>query len=235
MGRFELADGGTIFLDEVGDVSPAMQVKLLRVLQERSFERVGGERPVTVDVRVVTATNKDLEAEVAAGRFREDLLYRLRIIPVTLPPLRERRDDIPALVDHFIGKLRGRTRSSARRMSSAALDVLRCYAWPGNVRELENAVEQALVFADGDEIRVEDLPPAVLRSDRDETLVLPDGERPLPDILDDMERQLIVRAYERAGGVKTETARLLGIKTPALYYKLEKYGIGDVRSRTSES
>ncbi|MCB9521331.1 MAG: sigma-54-dependent Fis family transcriptional regulator [Myxococcales bacterium] len=235
IGRFELAHGGTIFLDEIGDVSLAMQVKLLRVLQERTFERVGGERTVAVDVRVVTATNKNLEAEVAAGRFREDLLYRLRIIPIDLPPLRDRRDDVPALVAHFVEKLAKRTRSLATGFSDEALAALQCYAWPGNVRELENVVEQSLVFADGPLVRIDDLPATVLGVERADDLQLPDGERALPDILEELERQLILRAYEKAGGVKTETARLLGIKTPALYYKLEKYGIGDVRSRTSDS
>ena len=235
IGRFELADGGTIFLDEIGDVSTAMQVKLLRVLQERSFERVGGEKTVNVDVRVITATNKDLEAEVANGRFREDLLYRLKIIPLDLPPLRERREDLPTLAMHFVDKLAARTRSSATRFSEEALAALQTYAWPGNVRELENVVEQALVFVEGDEVQLADLPPAILGAGRGDTLAIPDGERSLPEILEDLERQLILRAYDKADGVKTETARLLGIKTPALYYKLEKYQIGEVKTRSSES
>jgi two-component system response regulator HydG len=235
IGRFELADGGTIFLDEIGDVSTAMQVKLLRVLQERTFERVGGEKTVEVDVRVVTATNKNLEEEVAAGNFREDLLYRLKIIPLDLPPLRDRQEDVPVLAQHFVQKLARRTRSSANGFSDEALAALQTYAWPGNVRELENVVEQALVFVDGDRVQLADLPPAILGAGRGDTLAIPDGERSLPEILEDLERQLILRAYDRANGVKTETARLLGIKTPALYYKLEKYGIGDVKTRTSDS
>lgn len=235
MGRFELADGGTLFLDEIGDITPAMQVKLLRVLQEQTFERVGGERSVTVDVRVVTATNKDLEAEVAAGRFREDLYYRLKIIPVQLPPLRSRASDILPLAMHFVEKLARRTRSEVRRISDDALAAMQGYGWPGNVRELENVIEQALVFAEGDTIALMDLPPHVVGARRGDYLELPEGERSLPEILEDLERQLILRAYERAEGVKTETARLLGIKTPALYYKLEKYGIGEIQSRSAPS
>jgi two-component system response regulator HydG len=225
IGRFELADQGTLFLDEIGDITSAMQVKLLRVLQEQEFERVGGEKTIRVDVRVITATNRDLKAEVEAGRFREDLYYRLHIIPLTLPSLSERPSDIRLLAEHFIGKLATRTRSRVRGISDQALGALTAYSWPGNVRELENVIEQALVFAETDAIELGDLPPVVTGGRRGDTLELPEEGRSLPDILEDLERQLILRAYERAGGVKTETARLLGIKTSALYYKLEKYGI----------
>ncbi len=234
LGRFELADGGTIFLDEIGDISSSMQVKLLRVLQEQTFERVGGEKTISVDVRVVTATNRDLKAEVEAGRFREDLFYRLNIIPIRLPPLRERLDDIGPLATHFVGKLAKRTRSSVTRLTDDAVAAMRRYGWPGNVRELENAIEQALVFAEGDAIDVQDLPAQIAGAERDDLLALPEGDRTLPEILEDLERQLILRAYRKADGVKTETARLLGIKTPALYYKLDKYGIGEVQSRSGE-
>lgn len=227
VGRFELAEGGTLFLDEIGDISPAMQVKLLRVLQERTYERVGGDKTLNADVRVVTATNRDLQVEVAAGRFREDLYYRLHIIPLTIPPLRERSEDIQSLVTHFIHKLAPRTRSSVRGVTSDALAAMRRYAWPGNVRQLENVVEQALVFAEGDAIEVADLPAAVTGEVRAEVLKLPSDARPLPEVLEDLERQLILRALHKAGGVKTETARILGIKTPTLYYKLEKYGLAD--------
>ncbi|MBZ0234109.1 MAG: sigma-54 dependent transcriptional regulator [Deltaproteobacteria bacterium] len=229
LGRFELADGGTLFLDEVGDVPPAMQVKLLRALQEQEFERVGGERPIKVDVRVVSATNKDLDAEVAAGRFRQDLYYRLHVVPLRLPSLRERREDIPLLAQHFVDKLGPRTNPRVRSVGDAALGRLMAYHWPGNVRELENAIEQALVFAEGTEIGVSALPAFLCASGavEEDRLDVP-RQMSLPDILDDLERQLIVKAYEKARGVKTETARLLGIKTSALYYKLEKYGIGGV-------
>ncbi len=228
IGRFELADQGTIFLDEIGDISPTIQLKLLRVLQEREFERVGGEGSVKVDVRVVTATNKDLKKEVAAGRFREDLFYRLHIIPLVLPPLRDRRGDVPALIEHFIAKLGTRTRSEVRAISPQALAVLQSYPFPGNVRELENIIEQSLVFAEGAQIEVEDLPAFVTNSARGDVLEIPQGERTLPEILEDLERQLIVRAFRKAKGVKTETARLLGIKTSALYYKMDtKYKIDE--------
>ena len=227
LGRFELADGGTIFLDEIGDLSPTIQLKLLRVLQEREFERVGGEDTIHVDVRVVTATNKDLRALVDEGKFREDLFYRLHIVPLALPPLRQRPEDIAPLSDHFITKLRDRTGSHAHRLSPTSLDALRAYHWPGNVRELENAVEHALVFARGEDIIPADLPAHVTGAPAGNHLVVPDDERPLPDILESLERQLIVRAYEEAAGVKAECARLLGIKTSALYYKLDKYSIGD--------
>jgi len=224
LGRFELADGGTLFLDEVGDVPPSMQVKLLRALQEQEFERVGGEAPIKVDVRVVSATNKNLDAEVSAGRFRQDLFFRLHVLPVTLPPLRERREDIPGLVQHFVHKLGPRTNARVRAVSDAALGRIMAYHWPGNVRELENAIEQALVFAEGDEIGPAALPQFLQGGAEEDALSVP-REMSLPEILDDLERQLILKAYAKAGRVKTETARLLGIKTSALYYKLEKYGI----------
>ena len=224
LGRFELADGGTLFLDEVGDVPPSMQVKLLRALQEQEFERVGGEAPIKVDVRVVSATNKDLDREVAEGRFRQDLYYRLHVLPLRLPPLRERREDIPLLADHFIAKLAAKTNPRIRAISDAALGRLMAYAWPGNVRELENAVEQSLVFAEGEQIEAAALPAFLAGGGGDDTLAVP-HEMSLPEILDDLERQLILKAFDKAKGVKTETARLLGIKTSALYYKLEKYKI----------
>ncbi len=229
LGRFELADGGTIFLDELGEISATVQTKLLRVLQEREFERVGGEDTVKVDVRVVCATHRDLKAEVAAGRFREDLYYRLHVVPLELPALRERPEDIAVLARHFVAKHAPRINAAVKGLSPAALAALGRYAWPGNVRELENAVEQSLVFAEGAQLDEQDLPaflqsPAARAAQSHGTLPVPHGDRPLPDILEDLERQLIERAYEKAKKVKTETARLLGIKTSALYYKLEKYG-----------
>jgi len=230
IGRFELADGGTLFLDEIGDISPAVQVKLLRVLQEKEFERVGGEKPVQVDVRIISATNKDLQKEVEARRFREDLFYRLHILPVVLPPLRSRMEDIPILVDHFIEKLRVRTRHSVKGVHPDVMEALSNYAWPGNIRQLENVMEQALVFAEEEELQVMDLPHELTRKDVhkvsfDNDLFSYLGQRPLPQILDDLEKELIMQAFKKAKGVKAETARILGIKTSALYYKLEKYGI----------
>jgi two-component system response regulator HydG len=225
LGRFELAHGGTLFLDEVGEIPPAIQVKLLRALQERRFERVGGEETIDVDVRVVSATNRDLKAMAAAGAFREDLYYRLAVLPVTLPPLRERPGDVEELAGFFIGKLAPRVGRRVRGFTPEALTLLKAHRWPGNVRELENVVEQALVFADGDLIRPEDLPDVIRGPRPAAALPLPTGDQSLTDVLEDLERQLILAAWEKARGVKAETARLLGIKPSALYYKLEKYGI----------
>jgi two-component system response regulator HydG len=224
IGRFELADGGTLFLDEVGELPPGVQVKLLRVLQERRFERVGGEETIEVDVRLISATNRDLAARAAAGLFREDLYYRLAIVPLNLPPLRARPGDVAPLALHFLEKHAARMGRRLAGFEPAALELLVRHAWPGNVRELENAVQQAMVFADGELIRAQDLP-AALR-DAPAALPVPTGDRPLPEILDDLERQLVADAYARARGVKAEAARLLGVKPSALYYKLEKYGIG---------
>ena len=230
LGRFELADGGSLFLDEIGDISPAVQVKLLRVLQEKEFERVGGEAPVRVDVRIISATNKDLQKEMEAGRFREDLFYRLHILPLTLPPLRERLDDLDILVQHFLEKLRARTRHEVKKVHDDVVKIFRHYPWPGNIRELENVMEQALVFAEEEELTTLDLPHHITQNDTPPKTIDTDlfgalGMRSLPQILDDIEKQLILKAYERSNKVKAETARVLGIKTSALYYKLEKYDI----------
>jgi two-component system response regulator HydG len=227
LGRFELADGGTLFLDEIGEISPSIQTKLLRVLQERAFERVGGEETLRVDVRVVSATHRDLTKEVGSGRFREDLYYRLHVVPLTLPALRERPEDIPGLAEHFIVKSGPRLNRAVRGLTDQAKRALSHYPWPGNVRELENVIEQALVFAEGAALDLGDLPPALQpQAQRPLPGELPPmhGDRPLPDVLEDLERALILKAFEKANRVKTETARLLGIKTSALYYKLEKYG-----------
>ncbi len=235
MGRFELAHGGSIFLDEVGEVSPSLQVKLLRVLQEREFERVGGEETISVDVRVIAATNKDLSAMVSEGTFRQDLYYRLHIVPIGLPSLNQRVEDIEPLVHHFLSKLSARTGRNISGIEPQALEILMKYNWPGNVRELENVVEQAMIFAESDKITAHDLP-INISQDRTTLECVPDDSlqgsiqirtkgRTLPDILEGIEKQLIVKAYEESGRTKTATARLLGIKTSALYYKLEKYGI----------
>lgn len=231
LGRFELAHEGTLFLDEVGDMSPGLQVKLLRVLQEHEFERVGGEETVKVDVRVISATHRDLKSEVQAGRFREDLYYRMHVVSCDVPPLREHRQDIPLLIEHFIKKQAPRLNAAITSISPDALARLCGYDWPGNVRELQNAIDQSLVFAEGSRIEVEALPPVFRQASSKHLLPLPSGDRTLPEILEDLERQLILRAYDETKGIKTETARKLGIKTSALYYKLEKYGIGVIAGR----
>ncbi len=225
LGRFELAHDGTLFLDEIGEIPASTQVKLLRVLQERRFERVGGEETVEVSVRVVSATNRDLAAMVRAGRFREDLFYRLDVVEIPLPPLRERPGDVEELARWFLRRSSPRLGRTVSDFAPDALELLRRYRWPGNVRELENVVEQALVFAEGDVVRPQDLPEGVRRPEAPSALPVPAGDKSLTEILEDLERQLILGAYERARGVKAETARLLGIKPSALYYKLEKYGI----------
>ena len=222
LGRFELADHGTIFLDEIGEMSMGLQSKLLRVLQQREFQRVGGEETLTADVRIVTATNRNLESEVQRGAFRQDLFYRLAIVPLKLPPLRDRPTDVKALAEHFVKKHAARVNRKVRGISETAMERLTGYRWPGNVRELENAIERALVFAEGESIEPSHLPDFLAPTPG--ALPVVRGDRPLPDLLDEIEKQLIAQAFEKAKGKKTETARLLGIKTSALYYKLEKYG-----------
>jgi two-component system, NtrC family, response regulator HydG len=225
LGRFELAHEGTLFLDEVGEIPPSVQVKLLRVLQERKFERVGGEETVEVDVRVVSATNRDLAGMVKAGRFREDLYYRLDVVPIALPPLRERPGDVEELAHTFLARIAPRLGRAVKGFAPEALALLRGHRWPGNVRELENVVEQALVFSEGEVVRPEDLPEGLRHAPPPPALPVPQGDRSLTEILEELEKQLILGAYEKARGVKAETARLLRIKPSALYYKLEKYGI----------
>ncbi|RMH19681.1 MAG: sigma-54-dependent Fis family transcriptional regulator [Gemmatimonadetes bacterium] len=233
-GRFELADGGTLFLDEISTISPNTQVRLLRVLQERELERVGGEETIPVDVRIIVATNTPPEQLVSDEVLREDLFYRLHVVPITLPPLRERREDIPPLVHHFVDKLRDRTCSRVTQVSEEAMRVLCAYDWPGNVRQLENTVERALVMAEGEVLEAGDLP--ALRSNGAAMLAngpvlgvdgatLPEGGMDLNRLMEGMEEKLLREALERAGGVKAEAARLLGLKSSAFYYKLEKYGI----------
>ena len=221
-GRFELAHGGTLFLDEISDIPPAVQIKLLRVLQEKEFERVGGERTIKVDVRILSATNRDLAAEVARGLFREDLYYRLHIVPLRIPPLRERQGDIELLVRHFIRTISKETGKRITGISDEALQLLLGYPWPGNVRELENAVERAIVLCDGDQLGVGEFPMGGAPG-MGAQLLSTNGS--LDSVLAETERRLIQEALERTGGVKTRTAELLGIKTSALYYKLEKYGL----------
>lgn len=223
-GRFELANQGSIFLDEIGDIPLATQVRLLRVLQEREFERVGGEVTVKVDVRVIAATNKDLKQEIEKGAFREDLYYRLHIIPIYLPPLRERKDDIPVLTEHFLRKIAGDLKLRNLTISDDARALLARYDWPGNVREFENVIERAAVLCDGARIEAGDLPFAQ-QQHADRQFQISDDDLDLNRALATLERQLIEKALQKSGGVKSAAARLLGIKTSALYYKLEKYGI----------
>jgi Nif-specific regulatory protein len=227
-GRFELADKGTLFLDEIGDMSLAMQVKLLRVLQERTFERVGGHRPISVDVRIIAATNADLEDAVRAKRFREDLYYRLHVVPIVLPPLRERKEDIPLLVGHFLARFNAENRKKLK-ISSAAMDVIVEYNWPGNVRELENSIERMVVMARHEVIAPEDVPlQGNLYASTITPTVMPRPEpsaSTLPKAVADIERERLVEALRRSGGVQTRAATLLGITPRQLGYKLKKYRI----------
>jgi transcriptional regulator with GAF, ATPase, and Fis domain len=209
-GKFEVADGGTLFLDEIGAAAPALQAKLLRVLQDRTFERVGGTRPLHVDVRVIAATNHDLDAAVRAGGFRQDLYFRLNVIPITMPPLRERREDIPLLAAYFVEKFSQRVKRKVTGISEKARALLARYDWPGNVRELENAMERAVVLGASDVILPEDLPEPVLES---AAAAAPSSEAPgsYQEAVVEAKRRVVRNALDRAGGVYTEAAKLLDI------------------------
>ena len=225
-GRFELAHQGTLFLDEIADIPPSVQVKLLRVLQEKEIERVGGEKTIHVDVRIISATNRDLGPLVAKGEFREDLYYRLHIIPITVPPLRQRKEDIAPLVHHFIRSISAEIGKPVQSIADNALAMLHEYEWPGNIRELENMLERAIVLCDKDILGIEEFPLDRRAMPLAGPLASPPlGSISLDDALAQLERSMIERALEEARGVKTRTAELLGIKTSALYYKLEKYGL----------
>lgn len=221
-GRFERADGGTIFLDEIGETSPAVQVRLLRVLQEGEIERVGGESTVRVDVRVVAATNRNLEEDVAHGRFREDLYYRLNVIQVRVPPLSERYGDVPLLAQHFLQRYAEKNRKPMRGLSEAAIKALDSYHWPGNVRELENTLERAVVLCRSDVVGLDDLPDTIVkRAASSESKPTADGIFvPFGMPLEEIERRIILTTLERTGGDKKTAARLLGIAARTIYRKL---------------
>jgi DNA-binding NtrC family response regulator len=219
-GRFHAADGGTLFLDEIGEISPLVQVKLLRFLQEHAFERVGGNDTIKVDVRVVAATNRDLEKAVAEGKFREDLYYRLNVVNVEMPPLRERPSDIPLLAEHFLQKYAAENAKPTARFSTAALERLVEYSWPGNVRELENVVERAVVMSRGEEVEERDLPQAVAEAVRPGSR----GAPPIPgSTLEDIECYAILSTLESTGGSTSRAAEILGISVRKVQYKLHAY------------
>ena len=221
-GRFELADKGTLLLDEIGDISPAMQVKLLRVLQEYEFERVGGEVTLKSDVRVIAASNKDLQKLIAEGKFREDLFYRLSVIPVSLPSLRERKEDVPLLVNYFLHKLAEKNRSEKKIINREGMKLLIEYHWPGNIRELQNLVERLFVISSG-----KDIDPLLIAAHLGGNVTLNNGytNLPLEDAVSAFEKNMIIQAMKKSDGVKNRAAKLLGISTSVLYYKLEKYGL----------
>jgi DNA-binding NtrC family response regulator len=224
-GLFEAADGGTVFLDEIGEMTPALQAKLLRFLEERAFKRVGGLTDIRVDVRVIAATNRNLEEEVEAGRFRADLFYRLQVMPVPLPSLRERRGDVAVLAAYFIDLFNREFRKRVRGLSPAATKMLEQYQWPGNIRELRNAIERAMLLMDGEWLEPEDFS-GLTRSVAAAQFKLPaDGLN-----LEEVERQLLVQALERAGGNQTRAAELLGINRDQVRYRVEKFGLQIARN-----
>jgi DNA-binding NtrC family response regulator len=224
-GKFEQARGGTLFLDEIGDLSPALQAKLLRVLQEKTFERVGGTKTLKADARVISATHQNLEEGIKEGRFRQDLYYRLNVVSLFLPPLRERREDIPLLIDHFLKKFAAQNGKEGLEISKEARDLLLRHDYPGNVRELENIVERAVVLCRGGLITTQDLPFHLKEGVGEASL--PDAGRgkTLPEQLEDLEKRLIRQALEECGGVQTRAAEKLGISERVLRYKIQKYSL----------
>jgi len=225
VGRFEAADKGTLFLDEIGDIAPAVQVKLLRVLQEKEFERVGGNETIRTDVRLIAATNKDLEKAMQDGTFREDLYYRLNVVTVAIPPLRERKEDIPALMEHFIRKYSKENSKTISGVTAETRDLLMRYAYPGNVRELENIIERAVVLAKGEIVTTSDIPLHLKAAESEEKICVAKRDGLLNETLETLERGIILDAMKKAGGVQTKAADKLGISERVLRYKLKKYKI----------
>ncbi|MFW5694838.1 MAG: sigma-54-dependent transcriptional regulator [Alkalispirochaeta sp.] len=220
-GRFELAHTGTIFLDEIGEINQSVQIKILRVLQEKQFERVGGEDTLTVDVRIVSATNRDLRREIEAGHFREDLFYRLNVVNIHVPPLRERKEDIPLLTASFIKEFARENNKPVEGIDARARSVLHKYSWPGNIRELRNSIESAVVMAKNNYITVEDLPPSVSQgADEGDSITISVGSR-----LDEAEREVIRSTLAACNGNKTRTAEVLGIGRKTLHRKITDYGL----------
>jgi len=229
IGRFEQADGGTLFLDEVCEMHPRLQAKFLRGLQEREIERLGSSTPIPVDVRIIAATNRDLQQALQEGTLREDLYYRLNVILLHVPPLRERMDDVPILAMHFLRKYAAREGAAMAGIADEAMNVLLGYSWPGNVRELENAVERGVVLGQGEKLRAADLPPQVARRTDDEHPLVPAHLT-----LEEMEKLAIVQALRLTGGNKSEAAERLGIHRTSLYDKMRRYGITDPNARPPE-
>ncbi len=228
-GLLETADGGTVFLDEIGEVSPGLQSKLLRFLEEKTFKRVGGLADIRVDVRVIAATNRNLDADVQTGRFREDLFYRLQVMPIALPPLRERTGDIPRLVNYYIDRYNREFRKRVKGASPEALVTLEHYRWPGNIRELRNAIERAMLLMDREWLQPDDFTTLMRTSSGQSQFRLPPGGL----VLEDVERQLVVQALERARGNQTRAGQLLGINRDQVRYRIDKFGLG--RASTSRT
>jgi two-component system, NtrC family, response regulator PilR len=223
-GLFEIADGGSVLLDEIAEMPTSLQAKLLRVLENGVFRRVGGTNDIKVDVRIISATNKELQEEISAGRFREDLFYRLNVVPVNIPPLRERKEDIPLLADHFLRK----TSNDPMRLTSAAMKMLMDYSWKGNVRELENIIERVALLAEKEEITPADLPSEITAYAGESKAIsaLTDSGIDIDGIIGDIEKEYLLMALEKTGGVKTEAAKLLNLTFRSFRHRLHKYGIG---------
>lgn len=230
IGRFELANGGTIFLDEIGDMSPALQVKVLRVLQEKQFERIGGVKTLQVDVRIIAATNQDLEKAITEKKFREDLFYRINVIPIHLPPLRERRVDIPILANHFLRKFNKLKRKNVERITPEVMEYLMRYSWPGNVRELENLIEMIVVLKEEGDIEFTDLPDKIVMAPPAGNLMngieITELGINYNDLVDQLERDLLTNALEKAGGAKNKAAKLLNLNRTTFVEKLKRFKIG---------
>ena len=236
IGRFEAAGGGTLFLDEVGEIAPAMQGKLLRALQERVIERLGGAHPIPVDVRIVAATNRDLEASIQAGEFRSDLYYRINVVPLTIPPLRQRREDIPLLAEHVLARISTEAGRGKMSLAPEAAELLQGYAWPGNVRELENAIERAAALSDRDELQAADLPEVVVEGARMATLgeQVRTGRLGFDEAVARFESELLREALEASGGNQTRTAAQLGITRRQLKLKMDRYQLGGTGPNPTE-
>jgi Nif-specific regulatory protein len=230
-GRFELAHGGTLFLDEIGDISPSVQVRLLRVLQEKTFERVGGHETISVNVRIIAATSRNLESAMEEQRFREDLYYRLNVFPVHVPPLRERRADIMLLADHFVKKYSETYHRKVLRISSAAINMMMAYHWPGNVRELENCIERAVLTTSDQVIHAYNMPPSLQTSEATSTQVLPEEGGSLKWLMDAYERELIVDALKKHAGNITAAARELRSTERIIGYAIKRLAINPANYR----
>jgi len=229
-GRFEMANGGTFFLDEIGEMSPSLQVKLLRVLQEQKFEKVGGTKTIHVDVRIIAATNKNLTISINKGKFREDLYYRLNVIPIKVPPLKQRKSDIPLLIDYFMKKFRSEKQNLIKEFSNEALEDMMGFDWPGNVRELENVIKRLTILCDNEIVQVDDLPEHIQRKTRslepDEEDAL-DKDLNLNEAVKDYEKRLILDALEKSNWVKTKAAKLLNINRTTLVEKIKKQNLDE--------
>ncbi|MFZ5753158.1 MAG: sigma-54-dependent transcriptional regulator [Bacillota bacterium] len=224
-GKFELARGGTLFLDEIGEISPSIQVKLLHALQYKEFERLGGTETLKTDARLIAATNKNLEEAMSKKEFREDLFYRLNVIPIYLPPLRERKEDLPHLVDYFVGHFCQKLKRPPLTVSQETITLLTAYDWPGNIRELENTIERAVILSTGPQITPQVLPRSINKyKDSQAQFLITPTERPLRDVMADIEKQIIKKVLQETGGNRSKAAEKLGISRRALHYKLVEYG-----------